>query len=107
MRARLTTTQRGLGNAHQQERRRQIAALLPGAPCPRCGLPMYATPAQASRAAMPPKLWHLDLDDYPGRIYGGPQIKRLAHRYCNRRAGQRIATARRTARRRAAAYTRW
>jgi hypothetical protein len=30
---------------------------------------------------------YLDLDDFPGRIFGGPQVKLLAHRSCNRRAG--------------------
>ena len=29
----------------------------------------------------------LDLDDFPGRVFGGPQVKLLAHRSCNRRAG--------------------
>lgn len=29
----------------------------------------------------------LDLDDFPGRRYGGPQVKVLSHRSCNRRAG--------------------
>jgi hypothetical protein len=29
----------------------------------------------------------LDLDDFPGRMFGGPQTKLLAHRSCNRRAG--------------------
>lgn len=30
---------------------------------------------------------YLDLDDWPGRVFGGPQVKLLAHRSCNRRAG--------------------
>lgn len=74
VRKRGTTTQLGLGAAHQAERKRQLAALIDGYPCPRCGRGMY-------RAMM------LDLDDWPGRMYGGPQVKLLAHRSCNRRAG--------------------
>jgi hypothetical protein len=35
----------------------------------------------------------LDLDDFPGRVYGGPQVKKLSHRACNRRAGQAITAA--------------
>ncbi len=74
---RLTTTQRGLGGSHQADRRRQLAALRPGQPCPRCGTGMYP--------------WQrLDLDDYPGRVFGGPQVKRLAHARCNRQAGARL-----------------
>jgi hypothetical protein len=73
---RLTTTQRGLGYDHQLDRKRQLAALRDGDPCPRCGGPMF-------------RGQYLDLDDFPGRIFGGPQVKLLAHRYCNRRAGSR------------------
>jgi hypothetical protein len=99
-----TTTQRGLGADHQRIRRQRMAALRDGQPCPRTeicgGLPMYATAAAAARAGLPRKLWLLDLDDYPGRWYGGPQIKRLAHRYCNRRAGQLFGARLRAAKRR-------
>jgi hypothetical protein len=35
----------------------------------------------------------LDLDDFPGRAYGGPQVKRLSWRRCNRQAGQAITAA--------------
>jgi hypothetical protein len=40
-----------------------------------------------------PRSRTLDLDHFPGRMYGGPQITRLAHRKCNRRDGQRKTTA--------------
>jgi hypothetical protein len=76
---RLTTTRPGLGYAHRAERKRQIAGLRDGTPCPRCGLAML-------RGQL------LDLDDFPGRMFGGPQVKRLAHRACNRRAGQQLTT---------------
>jgi hypothetical protein len=73
-RYRLTTTQRGLGYDHQRIRRERMAALRDGDPCPRCGGPMF-------------RGQYFDLDDFPGRMFGGPQVKLLAHRYCNRRAG--------------------
>ena len=70
-----TTTQRGLGGTHPTERKRQLAALVDGVTaCPFCGQPMWRTQK-------------LDLDHWPGRAYGGPQVKRLAHRHCNRSAG--------------------
>lgn len=74
---RLTTTQRGLGYSHQAEGKRQRAALTDGTPCPRCGRGMY-------------RGQQLDLDDFPGRWYGGPQVKLLSHRSCNRRAGAQL-----------------
>ena len=80
-----TTTERGLGWTHQQERKRQLATLRPGTPCPRCHLPMH-------RAQL------LDLDDFPGRVFGGPQTKRLAHRRCNRSAGATLGNRLRAAR---------
>lgn len=79
-RQRLTTTQRGLGGDHQAERKRQLALLRDGDLCPFCWRGMY-------RGQL------LDLDDWPGRAYGGRQVKRLAHRSCNRRAGQAITSA--------------
>lgn len=83
----------GLGHEHQGERRVKLAALAasPGQPCPHVricgGAPMYATPAEARAAGLPPALWRVDLDHYPGRIFGGPQVTRLAHASCNRSAG--------------------
>lgn len=65
----------GLGAAHQAERRRQLAALWPGQPCPRCGRGLY--PGQP-----------LDLDHMIARALGGasgPVL--LAHARCNRSAG--------------------
>ena len=54
---RLTTTRPGLGYAHRAERKRQIAGLRDGTPCPRCGLAML-------RGQL------LDLDDFPGCMFG-------------------------------------
>ena len=78
-----TTTQKGLGWAHVRGRRAALAVLRDGDPCARCeaaGIyhPMYRWQAR----------W-LDLDDFPGRMFGGPQVKRLSHRKCNRSAGAR------------------
>lgn len=102
------TTAVGLGWAvHQKPRMAALAALRDGDPCPRCGLPMYRWMVTWN-AGRPTSRW-LDFDDFPGRAFGGPQVKRLAHRRCNRRAGamlgNRLQRRRRTPRR--AAYTRW
>lgn len=79
-RAAATTTERGLGWAHQQERQRALARLQPGAPCPLCGHPMH--PRQ-----------RLDLDHSVPRALGGRGPRRLAHARCNRQAGQRLGIA--------------
>ena len=95
-RARGTTAQRGLAGQHQPTRVRALTALQDGDPCFRCQLagiyhPMYQALVTWTRGK-PTSPW-LDLDDYPGRMYGGPQTKRLSYRACNRRAGQRQTTA--------------
>jgi hypothetical protein len=65
----------GLGGEHAAERRRQLAALRPGQPCPRCGGPMY--PGQA-----------LDLDHMVPRSLGGDLGPvALSHARCNRAHG--------------------
>lgn len=78
-----TTTQRGYGWAHQQARTHALHRMVDGQPCTRCAQPMYRSEAQL-----------LDLDHTEDRTtYQG-----LAHRACNRRAGQAKAQARRRAR---------
>lgn len=81
-----TTTQRGYGWTHQQARAAAIAHLRKtGAqPCARnCGKPV-----------LPHQARHLDLDHTDDRTgYRG-----LAHRTCNRRAGQAKAQANRRTR---------
>jgi hypothetical protein len=119
------TSRAGLGGGHQRVKRVQMKALRadPGRPCPRCRLPMYADAAMAmvafparatyvikGRKVFGRQLWAIDLDDYPGRRHGGRQVKRLAHRYCNRRAGQAVTTqilAARTAMVHASVFNRW
>jgi len=83
------------GTAQDQARAAALASLAPGTRCPRCGWPMYATWQEARGSRLPRKLWHLDLGHWPGLAHGGPQQLRLEHAYCNRRAGQATAAARR------------
>lgn len=77
-----TTTERGYGWDHQQER----ARLLPrayGKPCPLCGQPMQ-------------RGQRLDLHHLVALAHGGRHGPRaMAHEDCNRRHGQRIAAERR------------
>jgi 5-methylcytosine-specific restriction endonuclease McrA len=85
-----TTTQRGLGWAHQVARRRLLLAAY-GQPCPICGRVMR--PDQA-----------LDLDHTIPRVLGGSRGPlRIAHASCNRRSGavlrNRLARERKTPRR--------
>lgn len=116
------TTRAGLGSPHQSkkvERMRELAAK-PGMPCPRCGLGMYATFAEAVSAGLAYRtvrtrsgqlrrvvLWRLDLDDFPGRRFGGVQVKVLSHRFCNRSSGARAGNAARRSAQPKARYTRW
>jgi hypothetical protein len=105
------TTLVGLGSAHQKDRERALRALAPGSPCPYAycrHAPMYATVAQAELAGLHPRLWHLDYDHVIARAHGGKGGPcQLAHRYCNRRAGQLLGAKIRVRKRRARTYTRW
>lgn len=85
----------GLGNAHRQQRVAALKLLTDGVDC--CpytdicgGQPMYRSVDSARLHGMPSWLGQLDLDDWPGRIFGGPQVKRLAHRKCNRIRGAQL-----------------
>jgi hypothetical protein len=82
-----TTTQRGLGYAHQADKRRLLKALRPGTPCPRCGQPMW--PHQK-----------LDRGHTVDRALGGTDSPgRLEHQHCSRSAGARLGNQLRRARR--------
>jgi 5-methylcytosine-specific restriction endonuclease McrA len=73
-----TTTERGLGYAHQKDGRRLKAVHRDGDLCWRCGQPMYKWQA-------------LERDHVTPRAYGGadgPAV--LAHAHCNRSAGARL-----------------
>jgi hypothetical protein len=110
MTGRRTTKERGLGGSHPAERRAALKALKDGDLCFRCELrgiehPMYRSLViQTPRG---PKSPWLDLDEYPGRAVGGPQIKRLSYRRCNRSHGATFGNIRRGAKRAAEKYTRW
>ena len=73
------TAERGLGAAHQADRKRLLAQHRDGDPCWRCGQPMYKTQ-------------ELDRDHVVDRALGGtdgPAV--LAHASCNRSAGARLS----------------
>lgn len=73
-----TTAERGLGTAHQNDRKRLLALHREGDPCWRCGKPMY-------------KSQGLDRDHIIDRALGGAQGPAvLAHRSCNRSAGAKL-----------------
>lgn len=76
-----STTQRGLGHQHQRARKAALAALRDGDPCARCEQRGVYHPMYRAAASL------LDLDDFPGRMFGGPQVKRLSYRACNRSHG--------------------
>jgi 5-methylcytosine-specific restriction endonuclease McrA len=83
-RPRGTTTERGLGWDHVKDKRRLMAAHRDGDPCWRCGRPMY-------------KWQRLERDHVTPRALGGmdgPAV--LAHAYCNRSAGGKLASRRRS-----------
>ena|SRR6185437_5022035 len=80
-----TTTQRGYGRPHQFLREQRLAAYRPGDPCAHCGSPI-TWPLPLTKIARQ----YIDLPhtaDRSGYLPG------LAHRYCNRRDGQRVTTA--------------
>jgi hypothetical protein len=79
-----TTTEKGLGYAHQRLRRTLLATLVPGSRCPRCGEPMW------------PRFQALDLDHAVPRSQGGAGgPSRLCHSTCNRRHGAQLVNEKR------------
>ncbi len=105
------TAERGLGGAHQAARAKALSALADGDPCFRCELrgvyhPMWR--AFVYWVDGKPRSAVLDLDDYPGRRFGGPQVKRLSYRACNRSHGAQVGNAIRAAfTPKRGTYTRW
>jgi 5-methylcytosine-specific restriction endonuclease McrA len=90
-----TTTQRGLGYTHQQDKKRAHAALQDGDPCSQCGGPMDHGQ-------------ELELDHLTPRVLGGiggPTA--LAHKHCNRAAGARLRNKLRPLRKPRTRYNRW
>ena len=103
----LTTTERGLGYAHQKRKRELIAALRDGDPCARCEArgvyhPMYRQWAKS-----------LECDDFPSRVIaralGVEPVKKLSWAHCNRRAGGQLGNKIKAATRagQPSQYTRW
>ena len=76
-------TDRGYGYPHRLERERRLSQYKPGDPCAHCGRPITWWPLAVARR-------YIDLPHMPGKTAYMPG---LAHRYCNRRDGQRITTA--------------
>lgn len=82
-----STHERGYGHAHQQQRRKLMAQLKDGTPCPECGKPMYKTATKNFDNAA------LEADHGPGSALKYAQDKqatkatRLLHRTCNRSGG--------------------
>ena len=98
----LTTSQRGLGASHQRARRVLLAKLQDGDPYARCASKGIYHAMFTRYARL------LEVDDFPGRVFGGPQTKALSWRRCNRQAGAIVGNKLRGLRRKAASgYTRW
>ena len=82
-----STHERGYGHQHQKQRRRLLAQLKDGTPCPECGKPMYKTATKNFDGAA------LEADHGPGSALKYAQDKqrtkaiRLLHRTCNRSVG--------------------
>lgn len=112
-RTRGSTKQRGLAGGHQSKRQTALRDLQDMDLCARCELRgrvhymwrSLVTRRPDGRLVAP----LLDLDDFPGRVFGGPQVKRLSYRRCNRSAGASLGNRLRALTRPAtpAKYTRW
>ena len=79
--ARLTTTQKGLGWAHQKVRAALLRDLIEGTPCTWCDKPMYSMP-NMNYDHKP-----LEADHSLARSHGGTRADRLLHSHCNRVRG--------------------
>ena len=77
-----TTTERGLGYQHQQNRRYLIANHVDGTLCWWCNLPMFKEAARNHDHA------ELEADHSLSRADGGHRADRLLHRICNRQRGR-------------------
>jgi hypothetical protein len=91
------TTQRGLGYTHQQDKRRLLAELVDGTPCPLpewCGGEPMVHPKRCPNG---PCFWcTLERDHTVPRALGGvDSAGRLSHASCNRRAGSQLGNQRR------------
>lgn len=81
-----TTTQRGYGWRHQQQRRKLLAQHKDGTPCSHCGKPMYRDPAKNFDGA-PLEAQHADALANHADKQRAPLASELMHRHCNRSLG--------------------
>lgn len=77
-----TTTARGYGHQHQAERERRLNQYRPGDICAHCGQSITWWPLSITRRYV----------DLPHNADRTGYLPGLAHRYCNRRDGQRTST---------------
>lgn len=78
-----STTERGYGWRHQQQRERLMRAHRDGTPCSHCGKPMYRDPAKNFDGAAL-EAQHTDpLANYDNK-QSAPLASELMHRFCNR-----------------------
>ena len=111
-RPRLSAAARGLGSGHQDERQHALATMAEGQLCARhlsMGIehPLSRTLISRSKDG---RRWvspFLDLDDFPGRAFGGPQVKRLSCRKSNRSHGATMGNRMRGQARQWATSRRW
>lgn len=85
-----TTTERGLGWAHQQQRERLLRAHRDGTPCWWCGEPMYRDRTRNpdhDPSSSDPASGSLAADHSRARADGGDRADRLLHGRCNKQRG--------------------
>jgi hypothetical protein len=102
---RTTTTERGLGAAHQAMRRRLIPTAL-GTPCPG----PWTGPRSKHCTGLMTDPRRMDLDDRVPRVFGGSTTTtggRICCTPCNRGHGARLGNRLRAHTRRAAVLPRW
>jgi hypothetical protein len=102
-RTRRSTKARGLTGQHPADRQVALRDMPEGAPCFRCELRGVVHPMTRAVISKSPATGRwvaplLELDHYPGRAFGGPQVSRLSWKRCNRQAGARLGNALRAVR---------
>lgn len=81
-----STTERGYGWKHQQQRERLLRAHKDGTPCSHCGKPMYRDPDRNFDGA-PLEAQHADALANHADKQRAPLASELMHRFCNRSLG--------------------
>lgn len=81
-----STTERGYGWKHQQQRERLLKRHRDGTPCSHCGKPMYRDPARNFDGA-PLEAQHADALANHEDKQRAPLASELMHRFCNRSLG--------------------